>query len=121
MDHETLSLCARHVERLPPPTTRSSVASFFGNESQTRAPRVSQNPFAIPLFHGVTSFLHVARRVLGVLLRRDDDLPLEQTRIRVRRGRRAASPGVGAEVMMISARRHEQRAGIAPHDLVESE
>src|SRR6266404_9500262 len=61
----------------------------------------------------------MARRFLGVFRRGDDNLPLQQTRIRVRRGRCATSPRVSSEMMVIATGRHEECAGIAPHDFVE--
>ena len=65
--------------------------------------------------------LEARRRVGHVAGRRNDDLPLNQLGVVVGRDGRRRGPRVRAEVVVIAAGGHEQRAGIAPYDFVEPE
>ena len=49
------------------------------------------------------------------------EIPVDQARLVFTRGRRARGPRVRAEMMMVAAGGHEQRARVAPDHLVETE
>src|SRR6185503_17971835 len=94
---------------------------MFWNQSEARAPGIGELPIIPFLLHGVTRVLYASRCLLRIVAGGYDDLPLQQTRIRITRRRGAARPGVGAEVVMIAPGGHEQSARITPNHFVEAE
>src|SRR5688572_26538212 len=72
------------------------------------------------MIDGISGGDHVTSAGIDVAGSWQYEIPFEQARILTRGDRRPPEPGIGPEVMVIAARRHEQRAG-APHGLVETE
>src|SRR5690606_30701155 len=93
-------------------------ASVGGGKAERGAPGIGDAAVGID---GVPRSCEALGGGHDVGLEGEDEAPLEEARVLVPSGRRARSPRVETEVVVVTAGREEQRAGVAPDDLIEPE
>src|SRR5687768_11486465 len=104
----------------PEPPLAGAKWSWVRNESEPGPPRIAREHVSAGPLEGVAGSLEALARRLDIIPR-EHDLPVQQTGIALLCARCAGRPGVRSEMMMISACRQEQGAGIVPDRLVEAE